>query len=269
MLIYPLRDRVLVGTTDLAADPAEPAVCTEEEVDYFFALVRHVFPGIDVDRSSIVYRFSGIRPLPRHGDLAPGFVSRDYRVEIAERPGRAPVLTLVGGKWTTFRALGESLSDKVLARLGAPRVAGTLGRPIGGGRDFPADRETWMAQHLPGQTAERRAVLFERYGTRAAAVAAELESGPDEVLLGGALSRRELGVIARSERVVHLADLIFRRTDLAFAGRVDAEAVAVLAAALAPALGWDRARIGREVDDCLRALGGHGAELGPMAQASR
>ena len=269
VLIYPLRDRVLVGTTDLAADPAEPAVCTEDEVDYFFALVRHVFPGIDVDRSSIVYRFSGIRPLPRHGDLAPGFVSRDYRVEIAERPGRAPVLTLVGGKWTTFRALGESLSDKVLARLGAPRVAGTLGRPIGGGRDFPADRETWMAQHLPGQTAERRAVLFERYGTRAAAVAAELESGPDEVLLGGALSRRELGVIARSERVVHLADLIFRRTDLAFAGRVDAEAVAVLAAALAPALGWDRARIGREVDDCLRALGVHGADLGPMAPASR
>jgi len=46
VLIYPLKDRVLVGTTDLEADPREPARCTEEEVDYFFALIAHVFPTI-------------------------------------------------------------------------------------------------------------------------------------------------------------------------------------------------------------------------------
>ena len=91
VLIYPLKGRVMVGTTDLEHDMREPAVCTEEEVDYFFDLIAHVFPAIRVDRSQIVYRFSGVRPLPRHDDTQPGFVSRDYRIEraeIAERRAR-------------------------------------------------------------------------------------------------------------------------------------------------------------------------------------
>ena len=62
VLIYPLKGRVMVGTTDLEHDLREPAVCTEEEVEYFFELIAHVFPAIPVDRSQIVYRFSGVRP---------------------------------------------------------------------------------------------------------------------------------------------------------------------------------------------------------------
>ncbi len=64
MLIYPLKGRVLVGTTDIDADPREVPVCTEEEIDYFFDLIHHVFPSISVTREQIVYNFSGIRPLP-------------------------------------------------------------------------------------------------------------------------------------------------------------------------------------------------------------
>lgn len=259
VLVYPIRDRVLVGTTDLEADPAEPAVCTEEEVDYFFGLVKHVFPHVEVDRASIVYRFAGIRPLPRHGDLQPGFVSRDYRVETAEGPGGMPVLTLVGGKWTTFRALGESLADRVLALLGGSRTTSTLGRAIGGGRDFPRDPVAWAARHLPALDVERRAVLFERYGTRAADVAAHLAAGDDVDLLGGAFSTREIGMLARVERVVHLADLVFRRTDLAFAGRADRPAVEAIGAALAAELGWNDSRRDREIEDCLALLRAHGA----------
>ncbi|WP_316300679.1 FAD-dependent oxidoreductase, partial [Clavibacter michiganensis] len=120
VLIYPLKGRVMVGTTDLDHDMREPAVCTEDEIDYFFDLVGHVFPDIRVDREQIVYRFSGVRPLPRHDDTQPGFVSRDYRIEEAPAAGRpgTTVLSLVGGKWTTFRALGEQLSDRVLEHLG-------------------------------------------------------------------------------------------------------------------------------------------------------
>src|SRR5690606_34125784 len=94
VLIYPLKGRVLVGTTDLEHDMHEPIVCTEEEVDYFLALIRHVLPAIRVDRSQIVYRFSGVRPLPGHGDLAPGFVSRDYRIESARLPGSTAATVL-------------------------------------------------------------------------------------------------------------------------------------------------------------------------------
>jgi glycerol-3-phosphate dehydrogenase len=89
VLIYPLKGRVMVGTTDIDADPSTPTVCTDDEISYFFDLIAQVFPHIAVDREQIVYTFSGIRPLPRHDDVAPGFVSRDYRIEKA-RPGRAP-----------------------------------------------------------------------------------------------------------------------------------------------------------------------------------
>ena len=81
VLIYPLKGRVLVGTTDLEHDMTEPVVCTEAEVDYFIDLVGQVLPDVQVGRSQIVYRFSGVRPLPGHGNVAPGFVSREYRID--------------------------------------------------------------------------------------------------------------------------------------------------------------------------------------------
>ncbi|UGS27719.1 glycerol-3-phosphate dehydrogenase/oxidase [Microbacterium resistens] len=248
VLIYPLKGRVLVGTTDIDADPREIALCTEEEVDYFFELIHHVFPSISVDRGQIVYRFSGIRPLPRHEDTAPGFVSRDYRVEV-DREGAVPLVSLVGGKWTTFRALGESLSDTVLGLIDRTRTVSTAGRAIGGGRDYPADdaRDAWLARNLPGAGA-RAELLLARYGTRAAEVWEHIEQGPDTPLAGGAVSTRELEWMVENELVVRLADIVLRRTSLAFTGDVDEAVLEQLAAALAPLLGWDRARTDAEVD---------------------
>ncbi len=115
VLIYPLKGRVLIGTTDLDAPVTEQPVCTEEEVDYYFHLVAHVFPTISIDRSHIVYRFAGIRPLPKHADVQPGFVSRDYRIVPSTQPAlpATTILSLVGGKWTTFRAVGEHVARVV------------------------------------------------------------------------------------------------------------------------------------------------------------
>ncbi|GAA3647639.1 glycerol-3-phosphate dehydrogenase/oxidase [Microbacterium marinilacus] len=248
VLIYPLKGRVLVGTTDIDADPREPAVCTEEEVDYFFDLIRHVFPAIPVNRDQIVYRFSGIRPLPRHEDTAPGFVSRDYRVEV-DRSERTPLVSLVGGKWTTFRALGESLSDTVLGLLGRERRVSTVGRTIGGGRDFPrtdADRDAWLRLRLPGAD-DRASVLFERYGTRAADVWAHIEAHDDVPLERSPLSTGELGWMVTREHVVHLADVALRRTAVAFTGDGDAETLSEIADGLAPLLGWDDSRRAEEI----------------------
>ncbi|MDN3310566.1 glycerol-3-phosphate dehydrogenase/oxidase [Microbacterium oryzae] len=255
VLIYPLKGRVLVGTTDIDADPSKPAVCTEEEVDYFFDLIHHVFPRIAVDRSQIVYRFAGIRPLPRHEDTAPGFVSRDYRVE-TDRSGAVPLVSLVGGKWTTFRALGESLSNTVLDLLGRTRTVSTAGRPIGGGRDFPrgdADRRAWIAAHLVG-AGDRAEQLLTRYGTRAADVWAFIADGDDAPLVGGDVSTRELAWMVREEHVVHLADVVLRRTSIAFTGAADADVLDELARALAPLLGWDEDKREAEIEQARTLL---------------
>ena len=260
VLIYPLKGRVLVGTTDLEHDMADPVVCTEAEVDYFLDLIAQVLPGIAVDRSHIVHRFAGVRPLPGHGELAPGFVSRDYRVESAPLAGGdAAVLTLVGGKWTTFRASAEHLADRALALLAQPRRRSTKGVPIGGGRAYPTTeraRRQWIAAHAIDLPSARVATLLDRYGTVAAEVADAVAADPDDAPLEHApdYSSGELRHLAATEAVLHLDDLLMRRISLAFTGGATREAALEVAEAVAPVLGWDAARIALEVDRGLRRV---------------
>lgn len=259
VLIYPLKGRVLVGTTDLEHDLREPAVCTEEEVDYFLSLIAQVLPEIAVDRSQIVYRFSGVRPLPGHGDLAPGFVSRDYRIESAALSPETTVLSLVGGKWTTFRASGEHLADRVLEALALPRRRSTKELSIGGGKDYPTTeraRSQWIRRHAGTVAPDRVATLLDRYGTVASEVIAAIEADVEDAPLVAvpAYSRAELRYLARAEAVVHLEDVLLRRTSLAFIGAATPEAAAEIAGVIAPALGWDDARVSAEVERGLAAV---------------
>ena len=250
VLIYPLKDRVLVGTTDIDADPSEPAICTDAEVEYFFELIPHVFPNIAVDRSHIVYTFSGIRPLPKHDDTAPGFVSRDYRIEHGWL-GAVRSLSLVGGKWTTFRALGEHLADETLALLGAPRVVSTRATAIGGGAGFPRDaaaRKVWLARHRGAHDPELVSLLLTRYGTLATTVLAALPEQPTPLAHVPGYFVEELAHLAATEQVQHLDDVLLRRTSIAFVGGLTREALTEVAAAVAPALGWSAAEQRREVE---------------------
>jgi glycerol-3-phosphate dehydrogenase len=260
VLIYPLKGRVLIGTTDIDADPAQPTEVTEDEVDYFFDLVKHVFPQIEVTRDHIVYRYSGIRPLPRHEDTAPGFVSRDYRIVETPIEGLASstVLSLVGGKWTTFRALSAHLSTEVTNRLGTTRKVDTTGMPIGGGTEFPTTDEAralWITTHRDGLDAETVDRLLGRYGTRATDVIdvlldqpiVPLESDPE-------LTRAEVTFFADREQAVHLSDVVLRRTNLAFVGGVTIELLTELADVLAPALGWTHEERDQEIAATLELL---------------
>lgn len=249
VLIYPLKGRVLVGTTDIDADPAQPVVCTDEEIGYFFDLVKQVYPDIIVDRSQIVYTFSGIRPLPRHDDTAPGFVSRDYRIVDDTHQG-TPILSLVGGKWTTFRALAEHLSTRTMETLGRPHRVSTVGVAIGGGKGFPrtdADRRRWVADHAAGHSAEIADRMLTRYGTRATEVLAAIpvEATPLEHVPG--YYREELAHLAATEQVVHLLDVVLRRTSLAFVGGMTPQTLREVTDAVADALGWDAERRDHEV----------------------
>lgn len=225
VLMYPMMGRVLVGTTDIPVDIRDEIVCTDEEVDYFFDLVSRVFPHITTDYSQIVYRYSGVRPLPAAGDLSPGVISRDYRI-VDGSLGKTRVLSLVGGKWTTFRALGEHLADEVLTILGRRREVSTADLSIGGGKGFPTtplERETWVENHSPVLSAKRVEQLLDRYGTYAANVISYLEGAGDEFLVHHqGYSRGEIEWLIRNEWVEELDDLVSRRTSLLFRGEVTA-----------------------------------------------
>ncbi|WP_062310121.1 glycerol-3-phosphate dehydrogenase/oxidase [Demequina rhizosphaerae] len=271
VLIHPQHGRVILGTTDLPADPREPAVCTEDEVGYFLELAARVFPGIPVTRDQIVHRFAGIRPLPRASDEDPGRIPRDYRLERSTLPGGdVPLVSVVGGKWTTHRALGERIADEVLGLLGRERRVSTAGVAIGGGRDYPRpdDRGDWIAVHLPGDDA-RAGVLLDRYGTRAEEVAAIERRGRSRWDEGRhlrhapAYTRAEIAWIARAEHVVRLTDVVERRTQLTFRGEVTPSLLEEIAKIVGRELGWSRRRRADEVERIQAAR-----EAARVAQAS-
>jgi len=250
VLIYPMLGRVLVGTTDLDSEPGAEPVTTDDEVGYFFDLIHHVFPDVKVTTDDIVYTFSGVRPLPRHDGDTPGAVSRDYHVDRRVEHGR-PVLSLVGGKWTTFRALAETLSGDVLKELGAARRVSTEELPIGGGKDYPegaaAQQRYLETLTATGLDLGHATVLLERYGTRATEVAAFLAEGDDTPLEStDELSVRELAWFASHEQIGHAVDVFVRRTNLAFRGLVTRAMITEVSEALAGHLGWDADRTAAE-----------------------
>lgn len=255
VLFFPLEERVLLGTTDIPADDPDDVAVSEEEIDYLLGSLRTVFPALEVSREHIVFQYSGIRPLPDSSTATTGQISRDHSIrtiEAGEAGTDFPVLALIGGKWTTFRAFGEQAADDALRRLGRERRFATRELAIGGGREWPEDeaaRSAWLARvgADTGTPAARLAPLLDRYGTQAEEVAAFLSAEEDETLehLPG-YSRRELVWIAQKEAVMHLDDLLLRRTLLAMCGRVSAAGLVEAAGTLGTALGWNAARVKRE-----------------------
>jgi glycerol-3-phosphate dehydrogenase len=242
VLMYPLLGRVLIGTTDIPIDNPEDAVCTEEEVDYFFDLASHVFPAIALDRSQIVFRYSGVRPLPAAGDLSPGVVSRDYRIVDDTLASGHQVLSLIGGKWTTFRALGEHLADEALKKLPATRTVSSIGLAIGGGKDFPTteiQRTQWVESHRGELSHERVNELLTRYGTVAQRIMDDIAAHGDTPLTHTpSYSVGEITSLALREHVVTLSDVLHRRTLLGFTGRMSTESVKEIAGIVGAVLGW-------------------------------
>ncbi|EPX87788.1 Glycerol-3-phosphate dehydrogenase [Rubellimicrobium thermophilum DSM 16684] len=253
-LVYDYLGRALVGSTDIRASDPDDLRCEDDEIDYFLESLRNLLPGLDFDRRQIVSVYSGIRPLPRSDGTAAGLISRDHSAPVAEPAGarRWPVISLVGGKWTTFRGFAEEVADAVLDRLGRKRIVSTRALPIGGGRNFPADPTAWAAARAGSIPAARWLALLDRYGTRAEAVAlAEAKhGGPAE---GDAWSPGEIVWIARHDRVVHLADIVLRRTPLALTGSLSLADLRRIAEIAGTELGWGPDHVTTEIEST-RAL---------------
>jgi glycerol-3-phosphate dehydrogenase len=251
VLMYPILGKVLVGTTDIPHDMKEPAVCTDEEVDYFFKLVAYVFPKIRIDKDQIVFKYSGVRPLAASGDINPGVISRDYRIVRTSAENEVPVLSLVGGKWTTFRALGEHLASDVLKLLGKSRVQSTSKMSIGGGKDYPTTesaQKQWAEENKGSVSQDRALQLLLRYGTRAKLVLDYISANPETMLKNSpTFSDSEVEFLVKNESVYRLEDLVNRRTNLAFTGSMNTALLQELASIMQKPLGWDSGKSSSEV----------------------
>jgi glycerol-3-phosphate dehydrogenase len=219
VLILPLFDKVMIGTSDLPIEDPDSARCTEDEVDYFIGMVGRVFPGIKVSREQIVFRFSGVRPLAYTKAKNAGQITRDHHIQ-EDKLGNIPLYSLVGGKWTSFRAFSEQVTDRALSFLGLPRKTDTKSLPIGAGKD-----------------------------------ATVIKTDPH-------FTRAEIAGMAQREKIIHLDDLLLRRTLLAYLGQLTRPLVEELANTLGESLGWDVLRREAEVARALGILADrHGVKL--------
>ncbi|MEM8728654.1 MAG: glycerol-3-phosphate dehydrogenase/oxidase [Pseudomonadota bacterium] len=252
-LVFDYLGKALVGSTDTRADDPDDVTCDADEIAYFLESLSALLPGIRCTQDQIVYAYSGIRPLPASDGTAVGLISRDHSAPVMPPTDGRPfgIISLVGGKWTTFRGFSEQVADTVLARLDWPRKTSTQDLAIGGGAGYPDDEDTWVANFSDPRRAR---VLLLRYGATARNII-EAE-GDTPRLLGNALdySVEEISWIAAHEQVVHLTDIVMRRTQIAVLGELSSAGLSEIAAVAAKVLNWDAARMKTEIADTSRVL---------------
>jgi glycerol-3-phosphate dehydrogenase len=238
---YPWESVTLVGTTDVdhPEDPDAGARISAAEVDYLLAWVRHVFPSLDLAGHDAHATFAGIRPVIGSGKVDPSAESRDHACW-----EDAGLLTVTGGKLTTFDAIAQDTLARVKPRF-AGRTTGEVGR---GGRTPPLDPLPDSHAGFDDELALLPPSLRRRLtGRHAADAAALVEAAADRAELAPIPGTPEpwaaLRWAARAEGVVHLDDLLLRRVRLGLllpgggAAHLDR-----IRAIVAPELGWDDSR---------------------------
>jgi D-erythritol 1-phosphate dehydrogenase len=219
IFLLPFLDAfTIIGTTDTpyAGDPAAVAA-TAGEIEYLLVAANR-FLRRAIDKSEIKWSYSGVRPLYDDGSINASAMTRDYAFDIDAPEGVAPLLTIYGGKLTTYRKLAQHALRKVLPRLGREPKKWTSGAPLPGGdmpgADFTAFLGALGAEFpfLPPALARRYARL---YGTRARAMLKDARSIADlGPCLGADLYERELGYLRETEWAVSADDVLWRRTKL-------------------------------------------------------
>ena len=211
----------LIGTTDrdYTGDPAKVSA-TPEEIAYLCEAASAAFAK-SVRPDDVVWTYSGVRPLYDDGASEAKAASRDYVLEMDDKAGAAPVLSIIGGKITTYRRLAEAALERLAPHLPSHRglAAGWTGTtPLPGGEfdpeELPALTQRLVRSH-PFLDAFHAARLVRAYGARAARVLGEARSAADLGRhFGATLTEAEVRYLVDQEWAVTVEDVLWRRSKL-------------------------------------------------------
>ncbi|SDB72698.1 glycerol-3-phosphate dehydrogenase [Belnapia rosea] len=240
------EDFLLIGTTDeeFEGDPATARI-SEGETAYLCRAVSGYFRQ-EVTPSDVVWSYSGVRPLYDDGASRAQEATRDYVLKMDEAEGEAPLLSVFGGKITTYRRLAEAAMAKLAPHFTGMRPAWTAQSSLPGG-DFPWDGAPALVEALqrdyPFLEPKLARRLVRQYGTRARDMLGEARGMEDlGQHFGAGLTAREVDWQMREEWAREPADVLWRRTKLGL--RIDQAGQAALAAYMATA----RAPAGRAAE---------------------
>jgi glycerol-3-phosphate dehydrogenase len=167
LFAIPWMGRVLVGTTEQEVEPGDDLFVIRDEVEYLLRHLNRYFAS-PVNASQVVAGFVGVRPLLSTGDSRDTKkLARDHEVELDSHTG---LISILGGKWTTYRAMAQDTIDVVQKSLGGnPTLCLTLNHPLVGSDGYSSDYWKALVENfsVPETTARH---LAEKYGTHAAQV---------------------------------------------------------------------------------------------------
>ncbi len=250
LFVLPWQGGTLVGTTDTPARVEAHPAPTEQDIAYLLSYVRRYFDR-PVTRDNVTSAWCGIRPLvfdPKAGNTAQ--LARDH-VIVTSASG---LVTISGGKWTTYRRMSEEAVDRALAVGGlAAGPCRTHDLRLLGGERFDPEGYHGLMPALPEESARH---LNESYGDQCALLAPLLAQGftarlhPDHPHV-----EAEVLHAVRREMAVTVADVLLRRLTLALVDRAAARAAAPRVAALMAAeLGWDEPTRRARLDEACERL---------------
>ena len=217
----------LIGTTDqfFEGDPAGVAI-TPEEISYLCGSANR-FLKREIGPADVVWSYSGVRPLYDDASGNPSAMTRDYVFDIEAGEGHPAVLSVFGGKITTYRRLAEHAMEKLRPLL--PGLSGpwTGTAPLPGGDFARGDFERFLGElcrerpWLPADLARR---LARAYGTRIARLLEGASSLADlGADLGAGLTEREAGYLVENEWARTPEDILWRRSKLGLHGGAELE----------------------------------------------
>ena len=257
--IIPWNDLFLIGTTDVRYEgDLDRVVASDEEIAYLIGETNRVLPTAALTVDRVLYTYSGIRPLPWQGVGTEGAITRRHLV-LDHAPDANGLISIVGGKLTTFRELAEQTVDLVYAKLDRPNApCRTAKEPLPGsqlegaaiGRDDLPGFAVSFARLFPDLSSETVAHLIRTYGTQAVAIAtlAQADPGLSEIIDDehGAIGAEVVYAVQR-EGAQRLTDILLRRTMLGYGPDSGIGTDERAAAVAGETLGWDADRQAAEV----------------------
>jgi glycerol-3-phosphate dehydrogenase len=251
--IVPWLGLYLIGTTDLHYEgDLDRVKADDEEVDYLIAETNRIFPAARITRDDVKFTYSGVRPLPYAEGKDPGSITRSHILYDHSSEGVANMISLIGGKLTTFRQVGEEMVDDVYKKMGqtAPKCK-TRKTPFPGAITASDSR----VQTVIGKYGDRLSIrqidhLFSIYGAKTIDVLSLTDESPDlaERIVSYLPDIKAQAVYAvQSEMAKTLIDICRRRTTLSMHANYGFDALPGIVEALARHCGWPEEECDRQI----------------------
>jgi len=261
--ILPWRELLLIGTTDIPFNgDLDTLQASDEEIEYLIAETNALLPCAHLTREDILYTFSGVRPLPPGEVDAAKITRRHFLYDHEKEEGICGLISIIGGKLTTYRSLAEEAVDLICRKLARPAPECTThtrplyGSAVGRWEHFPIHHTGTAARNydVPPETVRH---LISLYGSRFERVLSFTKESPD---LKAPLAPDQPDIGAQAAYAVQyemaetLEDFLLRRTGIGLGADCGLSTAEPAARIMARYLHWDEGRIQHELAEYKRVI---------------